>query len=160
AVALAEAEAHDSGIAALALSEAGAERVEQLLHRFGRFQECGGLPPGVQCIALAQRDHLVDQRFYCLSLRHRSDDTLLQDHRGDQVLKQRLARAHVALELRSSSQMSHVCSYSAIWSSVSSSPGPRPLPLSIPALGPAAGGISRPCWSIFIPSDKPIVDRI
>src|SRR5437867_5270651 len=160
AIAFAEAQAHDAGVAAGALAEAGTQRIEQLLHRRRGFEKRRSLPAGVQRIALGKRNHAIHQRLDGLGLGHGGDHALLLDHAGHQALKQGIAGTHVPLEFGSASSVSHEypyspgasgCSYWASSSGVISGMEP----------GAGAGGAtSLPCASTFMPSESPMLPRI
>src|ERR1019366_9089677 len=105
-VALARAQAHDPGVAAVALAETRGQGVEQLLDRSGREEHPGGFAAGVQRVRLAQRDHAVHQRLGGLGLGHGGDDALLLDHVGDQSPQQGFAGRSVPLQLISGYSMS------------------------------------------------------
>ena len=62
AVSDAKAGVNDSRVSAGTVGKARGNIPEQLLRGRRRHQESGGLTAGVQCIPLAQRDHLLDQR--------------------------------------------------------------------------------------------------
>src|SRR5262249_1097120 len=107
AVALAPAEANNAGVTAVALAEASAQFVEQLLDGCRSFEERSSLTAGVQRVALAKRDHLLDERLHGLGLRNCGHHALIFDDAGHEVLQERIARSNVALEFISTYSMSH-----------------------------------------------------
>ena len=113
----------DAGVAAVALAEPRAQRVEQLLHRRRRPQHHGRLTARVQRIRLGQRDHLLDQRLDRFGLGNRGDDALLQNHAGGEIAQQRIAASTGPLEFESGNLVSHAAT-PLIWSCWPSSSGP------------------------------------
>jgi len=78
-------------VAAIALAEACAEGIEQLLDRRRGPQDHGGLAARMQRIGLGQGDHLLDQRAHRLCLGDGGDDALVLDDAGAEVSQQRVA---------------------------------------------------------------------
>src|SRR5687767_13714513 len=107
-VPLARAEPDDAGISAVALAEPRSELVEQLLYRSRSFKVGSRLTARMQRVALAERDHFVYQGLRRLRFRHRRDDALALDDRGDQAAQQRPARRRAAFEFVTCYSMSHV----------------------------------------------------
>src|SRR5437867_8653602 len=66
------------------------------------------MAPGVQRVALGERDHAIHQRLHGLGFGNSRNDALVLDDAGHQSFEQRIARAHIALEFVAASSVSHV----------------------------------------------------
>ena len=92
AIALAGSEARDAGVAAVALAEARAQRIEQLLHRRGRAQEQP--PPAGACAACPRLASVIifsTSGCTALALGTVVMTRSCSNHAGGQVAQQRVA---------------------------------------------------------------------
>src|SRR5437764_2974840 len=99
--------ADNASVATLAIPETRADGVEKFADRFIGHQVGGGLPPGGEISALAERDHLFDGWAQRLGFRNRGFDALFHDERSHHVPQQRAAVRCGTSEFVSSNFVTH-----------------------------------------------------
>src|SRR5580704_10214948 len=107
AVALAPTGSDNTQVSTFAVPEPGGDGVEKLVHCGTRHEIGDGLAARGQIAALAQRDHLLDQRTQGLGLGHSGLDSLFDDERSHQVPQQGAAVAGVTSQFPSCYFVTH-----------------------------------------------------
>src|SRR5262249_35106740 len=107
-IAVAEARLANTGVAAVAVLVAGAERLEQLLDHRDVAHLGDRLTAGVEVAALAERHQFLDDRTQVLRLRQRGHDLLVLDQRRRHVGEHGAAMLVLAVELAVGVTVTHV----------------------------------------------------
>ena len=97
----------DAQVSAFAVAETGSDGVEELVHGGAGHEVGQGLAARRQIAALAQRDHLLDQRTQGFGLGHGGLDSFFEDERSHQVPQQRAAMAGVSSQFPSCYFVTH-----------------------------------------------------
>src|ERR1700736_61710 len=98
---------NDPRVASLAAGKTRGDVGKQFLSRSRRHQVGSGLTSGMERIAFAERNHLLDDRLRRLGARDRSGDALFFDHIRHQVTQCSAAMGGLTPEFRAIVAMSH-----------------------------------------------------
>src|SRR5580704_133815 len=107
AVAFAPTGANDAQITTIAVAKTRADGVEELVHGGAGHKISERLPTRGQVAALAEGNHLLDQRSHGFGLGDGGLNALFDDERGDQVAQQGAAVRRVTSQFPSSYFVAH-----------------------------------------------------